>query len=91
MEQRQSKYLRTLGEQFSFLVNKITEITFISKLFGILMDALMEILKNYIFYTLLSIIQSNIFSFIVYILLNTIKSITKIITKHIRYIKIPAK
>lgn len=63
MEQRQSKYLRTLGEQFSFLVNKMTEITF-SKLFGILMDALMKILKNYIFYTLLSIIQSNIFSFI---------------------------
>ena len=30
----------------------------------------MKILKNYIFYTLLSIIQSNIFSFIVYILLN---------------------
>ena len=28
---------------------------------------------------------------LVYILLNTIKSITKIITKHIRYIKIPAK
>ena len=50
MEQRQSKYLRTLGEQFSFLVNKMTEITFISKLFGILMDALMEILKNYIFW-----------------------------------------
>ena len=45
VEQRQSKYLRTLGEQFSFLVNKMTEITF-SKLFGILMDALMASLQQ---------------------------------------------
>ena len=45
MNQRQIEYLRTLGEQFSFLVNKMTEITF-SKLFGILMDALMASLQE---------------------------------------------